>query len=212
MNVLAKDISTDQLKKFQEELDAKANHNVAERAVTKNGILATSADYRSEINMDPVFSIDLDTGKVSNQKQSGRCWMFAALNTMRHDMKDKFGVADDFELSQNYTFFWDKLEKSNYFYENVIKTAALPTSDRKVAWLMQTPQQDGGQWDMFMAIIDKYGVVPKSVMPETFSSSASREFNSTLNLKLRKDAVELRELVNANASEDELEARKQKML
>lgn len=209
---MAKDISTDQLKKFQEELDAKANHNVAERAVTKNGILATSADYRSEISMDPVFSIDLDTGKVSNQKQSGRCWMFAALNTMRHDMKDKFGVADDFELSQNYTFFWDKLEKSNYFYENVIKTAALPTSDRKVAWLMQTPQQDGGQWDMFMAIIDKYGVVPKSVMPETFSSSASREFNSTLNLKLRKDAVELRELVNANASEDELEARKQKML
>ena len=162
---MAKDISANQLKKFQEELDSKANHNVAERAVTKNGILATSADYRSEINMDPVFSIDLDTGKVSNQKQSGRCWMFAALNTMRHDMKDKFGVADDFELSQNYTFFWDKLEKSNYFSENVIKTAALPTSDRKVAWLMQTPQQDGGQWDMFMAIIDKYGVVPKSVMP-----------------------------------------------
>ena len=98
MNALAKDISANQLKKFQEELDAKANHNVAERAVTKNGILATSADYRSEINMDPVFSIDLDTGKVANQKQSGRCWMFAALNTMRHDMKDKFGVADDFEL------------------------------------------------------------------------------------------------------------------
>ena len=209
---MTKGISTEQLKKFQEELDAKENHNVAERAVTKNGILATSADYRSEVNMDPVFSIDLDTGKVANQKQSGRCWMFAALNTMRHDMKDKFGVADDFELSQNYTFFWDKLEKSNYFYENVIKTAALPTSDRKVAWLMQTPQQDGGQWDMFMAIIDKYGVVPKSVMPETFNSSSSREFNSALNLKLRKDAVELRELVNAGTSEADVEARKDKML
>lgn len=209
---MSKDISLNQLEKFQAELESNPHYRVAERAITKNGILATSQDLRAEINMDPVFSIDLDTGKVANQKQSGRCWMFAALNTMRHDMKDNFGVKDDFELSQNYTFFWDKLEKANYFYENVLKTAALPTSDRKVAWLMQTPQQDGGQWDMFMAIIEKYGVVPKSVMPETYNSSSSREFNSALNLKLRKNAVELRELVNAGTAEAEIEARKQKML
>lgn len=162
--------------------------------------------------MDPVFSIDLDTGDVANQKQSGRCWMFAALNTMRHDLKNRFGVAKDFELSQSYTFFWDKLEKSNYFYENVIKTASLPTSDRKVAWLMTTPQQDGGQWDMITAIIRKYGVVPKSVMPESYNSSKSSELNSTLNLKLRKDAVDLRELVNSNASSEEIASFKEKKL
>lgn len=162
--------------------------------------------------MDPVFSIDLDTGDVANQKQSGRCWMFAALNTMRHDLKNRFGVAKDFELSQSYTFFWDKLEKSNYFYENVIKTASLPTSDRKVAWLMTTPQQDGGQWDMITAIIRKYGVVPKSVMPESYNSSKSSELNSTLNLKLRKDAVDLRELVNSNASSEEVASFKEKKL
>lgn len=205
-------ITADQLNNFKTALDTHPAHAVIERAVTKNGIFATSEDYRSYVNMDPVFSIDIDTGKVANQKQSGRCWMFAALNTMRHFMKDKFKVAPDFELSQSYTFFWDKLEKANYFYENVLKTATLPTSDRKVAWLMQTPQQDGGQWDMIVAIIEKYGVVPKSVMPETFSSSASSEFNKTLNLKLRKDAVELRELVAANATLEELQARKEKML
>ena len=138
--------------------------------------------------------------------------MFAALNTMRHDLKNRFGVAKDFELSQSYTFFWDKLEKSNYFYENVIKTASLPTSDRKVSWLMTTPQQDGGQWDMITAIIRKYGVVPKSVMPESYNSSKSNELNSTLNLKLRKDAVDLRELVNSNASSEEVASFKEKKL
>lgn len=205
-------ISSEQLSKFHQLIEDDPKSRVLERAVSKNGILATSADSHSEVNMDPVFSIDLDTGDVANQKQSGRCWMFAALNTMRHDLKNRFGVAKDFELSQSYTFFWDKLEKSNYFYENVIKTASLPTSDRKVAWLMTTPQQDGGQWDMITAIIRKYGVVPKSVMPESYNSSKSSELNSTLNLKLRKDAVDLRELVNSNASSEEVASFKEKKL
>ena len=205
-------ISSEQLSKFHQLIEDDPKSRVLERAVSKNGILATSADFHSEVNMDPVFSIDLDTGDVANQKQSGRCWMFAALNTMRHDLKNRFGVAKDFELSQSYTFFWDKLEKSNYFYENVIKTASLPTSDRKVSWLMTTPQQDGGQWDMITAIIRKYGVVPKSVMPESYNSSKSNELNSTLNLKLRKDAVDLRELVNSNASSEEVASFKKKKL
>ena len=205
-------ISSEQLSKFHQLIEDDPKSRVLERAVSKNGILATSADFHSEVNMDPVFSIDLDTGDVANQKQSGRCWMYAALNTMRHDLKNRFGVAKDFELSQSYTFFWDKLEKSNYFYENVIKTASLPTSDRKVSWLMTTPQQDGGQWDMITAIIRKYGVVPKSVMPESYNSSKSNELNSTLNLKLRKDAVDLRELVNSNASSEEVASFKEKKL
>lgn len=209
---MSKEISFDQLKNFQADLDNLKGHAVTERAVTKNGILAVSKDYRAEVNMDPVFSIDIDTGKVADQKRSGRCWIFAALNTMRHSMREKLNMKDDFELSQNYTFFWDKLEKSNYFYENVLKTAELPTSDRKVAWLMQTPQQDGGQWDMIVAIIQKYGVVPQAIMPESFNSSNSTEINKQLNLKLRKDAVELRELVNAKASTEEIQKTKERML
>ena len=209
---MSKAISQEQLQNFQADLDKREGHEVNERAVTRNGILSVSADYRSEVAMDRVFSIDIDTGKVADQKRSGRCWMFAALNTMRHSMREKLHMKDDFELSQNYTFFWDKLEKSNYFLENVLQTAELPTSDRKVAWLMQTPQQDGGQWDMLVALIQKYGVVPQTVMPETFNSSNSTEINKQLNLKLRKDAVELRELVAAKKSDADIQKAKEKML
>ena len=209
---MSKAISQEQLQNFQADLDKREGHEVNERAVTRNGILSVSADYRSEVAMDRVFSIDIDTGKVADQKRSGRCWMFAALNTMRHSMREKLHMKDDFELSQNYTFFWDKLEKSNYFLENVLQTAELPTSDRKVAWLMQTPQQDGGQWDMLVALVQKYGVVPQTVMPETFNSSNSTEINKQLNLKLRKDAVELRELVAAKKSDADIQKAKEKML
>ncbi|MFC6164432.1 aminopeptidase C [Lactiplantibacillus dongliensis] len=208
---MSKAISMDQIANYQADLDQHPAAKVIERSVTKNGILASSQDIPAMSQTTPVFSIDLDTGGVANQKQSGRCWMFAALNTMRHALADKFKLKN-FELSQNYTFFWDKFEKANYFYENVLATADQPTSSRKVAWLMTTPQQDGGQWDMLVALIQKYGIVPKSVMPETYNSSKSAEINSTLNLKLRKDAVELRELVAAKASADDIQARKEKML
>ncbi|BDZ30020.1 C1 family peptidase [Lactiplantibacillus sp. WILCCON 0030] len=208
---MSKAISMDQIANFQADLDQRAEAKVIERAVTKNGILASSQDIQAMSQTTPVFSIDLDTGSVANQKQSGRCWMFAALNTMRHSLADRFKLKN-FELSQNYTFFWDKFEKANYFYENVLATADQPTSSRKVAWLMTTPQQDGGQWDMLVAIIQKYGIVPKSVMPETYNSSKSAEINSTLNLKLRKDAVELRELVASKATDDQIQDRKEKML
>ncbi|CAM2918413.1 aminopeptidase C [Dellaglioa algida] len=209
---MTQSISSEQLAKFQKNLHARESHDVIERAVTKNGILANSYDLKAQAKMEPVFSIDLDVGNVSNQKQSGRCWMFAALNTMRHDMKTNFKVTKDFELSQNFTYFWDKLEKANYFYQNVLETADKPTDDRTVSWLMTTPQQDGGQWDMIVAIIEKYGVVPQSVMPETYNSSKSTEINATLNLKLRKDAVDLRELVAAGTSEAEIEAVKEAKL
>lgn len=209
---MSTEITPDQITRYQEELSSRKDAAVLERAVKKNGILATAQDDAANVDMTPVFSIDLDTGHVANQKQSGRCWMFAALNTMRHDMKDTFNLPGDFELSQNYTYFWDKFEKANYFYENVLATADKPLDDRKVSFLMTTPQQDGGQWDMICAIIEKYGVVPQSVMPETFSSSASSDINGLLNLKLRKDAVELRELVANNASRAEIDEIKDRKL
>lgn len=209
---MSTEITPDQIRRYENELSERKDASVLERAVKKNGILATAQDDIANVNMTPIFSIDLDTGHVANQKQSGRCWMFAALNTMRHAMKDTFNLPGDFELSQNYTYFWDKFEKANYFYENVINTADKPLDDRKVAFLMATPQQDGGQWDMICAIIEKYGVVPQSAMPETFNSSASGQINSLLNLKLRKDAVEFRELVANKASRAEIDEMKDRKL
>lgn len=204
-------ISLAQIDQYHENYLARKDAKVIQRSVSHQGILATSADFASDVNMSPVFSIDLNTGKVANQKQSGRCWMFAALNTMRHHLADLFNLSN-FELSQNYTNFWDKFEKANYFYENVLATADQPRTSRKVAFLMETPQQDGGQWDMLCAIIEKYGIAPKSVMPETYNSSKSSELNSVLNTKLRKDAITLRKLVSNNATDGEIAKTRQEML
>lgn len=210
--MLTSEIKLDQINKFQENLDNRKDSKVVERAVSHQGILASSEDFNAESKMQPVFSLDLSTGKVADQKQSGRCWMFAALNTMRIRLMNTFKVGDDFELSQNYTNFWDKFEKSNYFLENVLKTADQPLDSRKVAWLMATPQQDGGQWDMLCALIEKYGIVPKSAMPETFNSEKSAQLNKFLNLKLRHDAVTLRELVADKASDAKIAETKETML
>lgn len=204
-------ISLAQINQYHENYLARKDAKVIQRSVSHQGILATSADFASDVDMSPVFSIDLNTGKVANQKQSGRCWMFAALNTMRHHLADLFNLTD-FELSQNYTNFWDKFEKANYFYENVLATADQPRTSRKVAFLMETPQQDGGQWDMLCAIIEKYGIAPKSVMPETYNSSKSSELNSVLNTKLRKDAIVLRKLVADGATDDKIQSTRQSML
>ncbi|MER2116819.1 aminopeptidase C [Enterococcus sp. 3G6_DIV0642] len=182
-----------------------------QRSVVKNGITASAENVSAKVNNVPVFSVDVTTGKVSNQKQSGRCWMFAALNTFRHKMLNDFKLKE-FELSQNHTFFWDKYEKANYFYENILATANEPLTSRKVAFLLQTPQQDGGQWDMIVSIFQKYGVVPKTVMPESSNSSNSRDLNNYLNKKLRKDAVALRQLVAEGKTAEDIQTAKEAML
>lgn len=182
-----------------------------QRSVVKNGITASAENVSAKVNNVPVFSVDVTTGKVSNQKQSGRCWMFAALNTFRHKMLNDFNLKE-FELSQNHNFFWDKYEKANYFYENILATANEPLTSRKVAFLLQTPQQDGGQWDMIVSIFQKYGVVPKTVMPESSNSSNSRDLNNYLNKKLRKDAVALRQLVAEGKTAEDIQTAKEAML
>ena len=206
-------IKKDDIKRFRADYDNRRDSHVIENAVTKNGVRNASFNWHAIQDNDPHFSIDLKTGDVADQKQSGRCWMFAALNTMRHEMQQKYNLPDDFELSQSYQFFWDKFEKANYFYENVLKTAHKATDSRKVAWLMAEPQNDGGQWDMLCALIEKYGVMPKSAMPESFNSNNSRGIDSVLNNKLRHDAVILRKMVNEDhASQDELDAKRTTML
>lgn len=204
-------ITNEMTAKFTEAFKENNKHNALARSVIKNGISASAENFETQANNVPVFSVDLATGKVANQKQSGRCWMFAALNTFRHKMLNSFKLKD-FELSQNYTFFWDKYEKANYFYENVLATADQELTSRKVAFLMQTPQQDGGQWDMIVSIFQKYGVVPKSVMPESSNSSNSRDLNNYLNKLLRKDAVTLRSLVAEGKADEEIQKAKEDML
>ncbi|MDN6127566.1 MAG: C1 family peptidase [Tetragenococcus halophilus] len=205
------EITNELTAKFAAEFKENEKQQAVQNAVVKNGITNSAENIVAQSNNVPVFSIDLKTGNVSNQKQSGRCWMFAALNTFRHKILDNFDVKD-FELSQNYTNFWDKYEKSNYFYENILATADQEVTSRKVAFLLETPQQDGGQWDMMVSLFDKYGVVPKAAMPESSNSSNSRDLNNYLNKKLRKDAAILRQLVADGASENDIQASREDML
>lgn len=191
--------------------EANPKYAAMENAISHNGLLVSLEKRSSAVENTPVFSIDLTKDKVSNQKASGRCWMFAALNTFRHKMISDFQL-EDFELSQAHTFFWDKYEKSNWFLEQILATADLELTSRKVKFLLDTPQQDGGQWDMVVSLFEKYGVVPKAIYPESISSSNSRELNQILNKLLRQDAQILRELVKDGVDPSTLQVKKEELL
>lgn len=199
-------ITQDFTQKLYDNFAETPKFRAVENAATKNGLLNALEVRSSHANNIPEFSIDLTKDKVTNQKQSGRCWMFAALNTFRHKMIGQFKL-ENFELSQAYTFFWDKYEKSNWFMEQIINHVDM--DDRRLKFLLQTPQQDGGQWDMVVALFEKYGVVPKDIYPESAASSNSRELNQYLDKLLRQDAQLLRE---ALAKGEDVQALKENLL
>lgn len=158
------------------------------------------------------FSIDIKTMKAADQQSSGRCWLFAATNVLREHLAKALNV-EQFELSQSYLAFWDKFERCNYFFEAVLETAGLPLTDRTVNYILTDGGvSDGGQWDMFAALVRKYGVVPKDAMPETYQSSHTGSMNSVLRRYLHKNALGLRRLAESGASAEELEARKRVLL
>lgn len=190
---------------------ASARNRVAMNATVSNGIRKAAASCQAPRSSRHVFSISLEQGEVTNQKQSGRCWMFAALNTMRFQVMKRLNL-ESFELSQAYPLFYDKLEKSNFFLENILKTLEEPTEGRLMAFLLSAPLNDGGQWDMFVGLTKKYGVVPKEAMPESVSSSATSDLVAYLTEKLREDACLLREAHGKGAAIEELRSRKAAML
>tara|TARA_Y100000588_G_scaffold68955_1_gene70428 strand:- start:1732 stop:2991 length:1260 start_codon:yes stop_codon:yes gene_type:complete len=157
------------------------------------------------------FSNLLDDWSVTNQARSGRCWMFAGLNMFRVESKDVLNVKE-FEFSQNYLMFWDKIERANFLLEAIIDTADKPIDDRTVSWLLQRGVEDGGQWDMFVSLVKKHGVVPKSVMPETESSSNSMRMNSMLNYQYRQGAKKIRDLYAQESGVDDMRESKKDTL
>ncbi|MEK7466911.1 MAG: C1 family peptidase [Planctomycetota bacterium] len=196
---------------LQMAFDANPAYQVALNAVTQTAADDIALNRAVVTGTDFTFSHWLDEWSVTAQKNSGRCWMFAGLNLFRVGAMKKMKL-DSFEFSQNYTFFWDKLERANYFLEKVIETAHLGVDDRNVACLMDTVLGDGGQWNMFVNIVQKYGVVPKAVMPETESSSNSGRMNSMLVTKLREGARTLRDLSAGGSSTQSLRQSKREIL
>ncbi|QBP18859.1 aminopeptidase C [Acetilactobacillus jinshanensis] len=209
---MSKDIKLTDIQKYQNNVDQRKDAKVIARAVQHNGILAASTDFHAYDKDRPFFSVELHQVDVTDQKRAGFCWLFAALNTLRDRMINKLNLKNNFELSENYINFWDKLEKSNFYLVNVLRTAKLPLSNRYVWWINRAPESDGGQWDMLCALIEKYGVVPKQAMGSTHNTVNSDELNSTLNAKLRIDAVTLRKAVAKGASKSDLDKTKGNML
>jgi bleomycin hydrolase len=178
-----------------------------QNAVTQTSIDDIALDRQIVTTTDHAMSHLLDDWKVTNQKNSGRCWAFAGVNLLRVGAAQRLNLKD-FEFSQSHVMFWDKLERANYFLEAIIETADRDADDRTVTCLLDTVIDDGGQWNMFAAIVAKHGLVPKSAMPETESSSNSGRMNIALRAVLREGAKTLRGL----ADEEQRRERKRDIL
>ena len=184
---------------------------VAKNAVTASGIRAAARRPEGVAANALGFDLEVTQGDRCNQERSGRCWMFASLNTMRYRVIKKYGLKT-FELSQAYPLFWDKLEKSNWFLQNILDTLDEPLDGRLVSFLLADPIGDGGQWDMFRSLVKKYGVVPKEAMPETACSRNTREMDGYLTRYLRGAAKRLRQSHEAGVGTDDLLAMKKQMV
>lgn len=204
-------ITPELIQQFASEFDATPGSHVRMNAIVKNGIQGVATNRASLIDMQFTFSHEIETGPATNQKQSGRCWLFAGLNALRVDVI-KTNHLKPFELSQCYQMFWDKFEKANYFLERVLDTLDEATDSRLLQWLLQSPLQDGGQWDMFVNLVEKYGVVPQYVMPETYHSSKSLQMNRLLTQKLRNYAAQIRRKYQSGTAIPELRTEKQTIL
>jgi bleomycin hydrolase len=185
-------LNAQDLEMFRKDFSASPAYRLAQNAVTRVTVDDVAINREIINTTEHTFSTLLDDWKVTNQQRSGRCWLFAGLNLLRAGAMQKMGLKD-FEFSQNYAMFWDKIERANYFLEAVIETADRDIDDRTVAFLLDAAAEDGGQWNMFVAIVRKHGLVPKAFMPETQSSSDTGKMNSALRRLLRQGAKSVRE-------------------
>lgn len=192
-------LTEDRIATYRADFAASAELIRMQNAVTRSGIDDTALNHERVLSLSRSVSNRLDDWTVTNQQKSGRCWLFAALNLFRFGTAKKLGV-EEFEFSQSHAMFWDKLERANLFFGDVIATADEPVDGRLVSFLLSTVLGDGGQWNMAVSVFRKHGVVPKEFMPETPSSSETRRLNESLRAILRQGAKELRDLVSAHAS------------
>ncbi|TEB37328.1 bleomycin hydrolase [Coprinellus micaceus] len=180
---------------------------LARTILSQSDIRTVLSSRSARITDQHIFNnvVDFKTGPVTNQKSSGRCWLFATTNVIRFNIMKRLRLKD-FQLSQSYLFFWDKLNKSNYYLELMIQHSDLPLDDRLVQHLSSDLISDGGQWDMSINLMENYGLVPQSIYPESTHSSLSGPLNSLLKTKLREHGLILRQqaeaLRNAAVRED----------
>jgi bleomycin hydrolase len=204
-------VQDEDIKRFSASFDRDPKNVLALNAVTENGVAAVALSRKEVDRINYTFSNLIESPEATNQERSGRCWLFSGLSFLSLEAMKKLNV-ETFELSEAYQMFWDKLEKANYFLENIIETRGQPLDSRLVLSLLWDPLPDGGQWDMFVNLVEKYGVVPKSFMPETDSSANSDPMNTLLAAKLREYAKLLRDMHAKGSSVQELRKSKGELL
>jgi bleomycin hydrolase len=200
-------LNSDDLDRFTKVFESNPAYRLAQNAVTNTSLEDVALDRSVVTSIATSMSHHLDDWEVTNQKQSGRCWLFAGLNLLRAGAARTMGLKD-FEFSQNYLLFWDKLEKANFWLEAVIETADRAVDDRTVAHLLANPAEDGGQWNMFVALVAKHGLVPKQAMPETHSSSKTASLNRSVSQLLRRTARDIRAQAATGSAPDQLRTTK----
>ena len=191
--IFMREIKKEHLDELLAEYEKDLTCKVARHALSNQDIAVAAASKDTVSQMDFNFDINIKTMSVNNQKASGRCWIFAACNGIRELIGKKIGVGS-FKLSQSYIAFYDKLEKLNYTLEALIETIDSDYDDRTVQFLVQNGIGDGGQWDMLVNVVKKYGICPKNAFVETYTSSNTRILNSLLNAELRRFASESRKV------------------
>ncbi|MBN1153707.1 C1 family peptidase [candidate division KSB1 bacterium] len=196
------DISHSMLSQLKLAVKKSKNFDALKNAVSNND-LQTLALVRDQVGkIDHFYNVTIDSIgkiKITNQKSSGRCWLFTALNVLRLDVIKKYEL-DSFEFSETFCFFYDQLEKSNLFLEGVIDTRNLNFDDRRVEWLFRHPIGDGGVWNMAVALIEKYGVVPNEAMPETYHSENTSSMSRLLRTRLRQGGLKIRNMAQERKS------------
>ena len=185
-------ISAEMLAKISDRYEGNAADKALRNALATTPINTLAMNAENAAMIDTHFSDRVKTKGITDQKSSGRCWLFTGLNVLRAKMIDKYELPG-MEFSQNYLFFYDQLEKANLFLQGVIDTKDLPFEDRKVDWLFSNPLSDGGQFTGVSNLITKYGLVPAEAMPETYQSDNTSQMANLLKLKLREYGLELRE-------------------
>ena len=204
-------INSDLLNNMRSEFKKDSNAEAIMNAVSSNNIQKLALNRENLGNGDTYFKYRVNTEGITDQKSSGRCWLFTGLNVIRAHVINKYNL-DEFSFSHNYNFFYDQLEKANLFYEGIIETAGKPMDDKKVEWFFKNPIGDGGQWTGVVDIINKYGLVPSDVFPESYNSENTSKMSRLLRTKLKKDALELRKMYADGIGVDEIRKDKEKML
>ena len=212
LSMTAQELTSEQLKEISGAFVKDAPTRAIQNALTSNYDIRDLAKNNAlEGKIDHYFKYKVNVKGITDQKRSGRCWMFTSMNTIRPLVMEKFNL-QSFDFSHNYSYFYDMLEKSNLFLEAVISTAKKDMGSQEVSFYFKSPVSDGGVWNMFPNIAGKYGVVPDSIMPETAHSQNTANMRSIINERLRAGGLELRELVNSKAGKDAVSAAKTAIL